>query len=156
MKWTSTIKGLTTTILVISIIGICIAGFSIMGSSVILGVGIIIVGSLVSVLSVGGVMVLCEISENIYYTSVSIEKGSDGSLAYAELKRQKETLSDGSWVCNCGTRNNATAKFCKSCGKERKVLYEHNSSKVSTWTCPECGKTNPNSSRICKDCSYEK
>lgn len=27
---------------------------------------------------------------------------------------------------------------------------------ASTWRCPECGKTNPNSSRTCKDCGYQK
>lgn len=30
----------------------------------------------------------------------------------------------------------------------------HNSG--DSWTCPECGKTNPNSQRVCKDCGYNK
>lgn len=25
-----------------------------------------------------------------------------------------------------------------------------------TWRCPKCGKTNPISSRVCKDCGYQK
>lgn len=29
-------------------------------------------------------------------------------------------------------------------------------SNKNTWVCPECGKDNPNSSRICKDCGYQK
>ncbi|MBP1562080.1 MAG: hypothetical protein J6C96_12675 [Oscillospiraceae bacterium] len=24
------------------------------------------------------------------------------------------------------------------------------------WRCPKCGKTNPSTSRVCKDCAYEK
>ncbi len=27
---------------------------------------------------------------------------------------------------------------------------------VSTWKCPECDTINPSSSRICKDCGYER
>lgn len=26
----------------------------------------------------------------------------------------------------------------------------------NTWNCPKCGKSNPSSSRVCKDCGYEK
>lgn len=26
----------------------------------------------------------------------------------------------------------------------------------TSWRCPGCGKTNPNSSRVCKDCGYQK
>ncbi len=34
------------------------------------------------------------------------------------------------------------------------LAYGNNS--ASTWTCPDCGETNPRNSRICKSCGREK
>lgn len=157
MKWTSTIKGIATFFFAVSVIGSLIIGFSVMKTSALLGIGIIVGGILVSVLAVGGVMILCEISENIYYMRMSLGGNSEYfSSSGSSLKYQKEKVSDGSWVCNCGARNNSGSQFCKSCGKERKAVSGNSSSKTTTWVCPKCGKSNPNSSRVCKDCSYEK
>lgn len=155
MKWTATIKGITTFFLVIMIIGACIAGFAVMNESGALGFGIICGGILISIISVGLVMVLCEISENIYYIRSNIERNAASITNSTELKRQRETVADGSWVCNCGARNKAESRFCRSCGKEN-TSSPVNRPSVSVWRCPECGKTNPNSSRVCKDCGYNK
>ena len=158
MKWTTSIKGITTLFLVLMIIGVLVYGFSVMDVSPTLGVVIMCVGTLLSILSVGLIMVLCEISENLYYIRSNMGKGSGILSAASELKRQRDTVSDGSWVCNCGTRNMSTSRFCKSCGKEKSTLSAPVSApnKSSIWICPECGKSNPNSCRVCKDCGYNK
>ena len=66
------------------------------------------------------------------------------------------TSYEGSWVCNCGTQNISGARFCNFCGKERNTVAGASTVKSPNWVCPECGNLNPNSSRICKDCSHEK
>ncbi len=61
------------------------------------------------------------------------------------------------WVCKCGHKNLSNAKFCKKCGTKRapvRIITEK--SKATTWVCPKCKKINPNTSRVCKDCGYEK
>ena len=80
MKWTTSIKGITTLFLVLMIIGVLVYGFSVMDVSPTLGVVIMCVGTLLSILSVGLIMVLCEISENLYYIRSNMGKGSSGSF----------------------------------------------------------------------------
>lgn len=56
---------------------------------------------------------------------------------YREMKQMNhsnnEVKAQNTWVCNCGKRNGINALNCSACGKD-----------------------NPNSSRVCKDCGYPK
>lgn len=111
MKWTTTIKDLTTLVFIIMVIASLGLGMAVSGTSMVVAVAIIGGGILISILSVGLIMVFCEISANIYYIKANLDD--------IKTRSQKEIVDDGSWVCNCGTRNRQAAQFCKSCGKKK-------------------------------------
>ncbi|MGN0688794.1 MAG: hypothetical protein ACI4KH_00065 [Oscillospiraceae bacterium] len=69
------------------------------------------------------------------------------------------TVKRESIVCkHCGYENYADnnsllKNTCKQCGKTLNITTETDD---SYWKCPKCGKKNLNSSRVCKDCEYQK
>lgn len=149
------------------------------------GFGVIMGGIIFSFLSVTVTMMLCEISENIYklyrnsnnsessyyspYSNTAVHFKStvnDPPPTYGSNYKPSKDISDknkkasdknnasvtvSEWVCNCGKRN--TNLYCAKCGKKRPDSFVPTQGK---WECPECGMTNPNSSRVCKDCGYQK
>ena len=65
--------------------------------------------------------------------------------------------NQNNWQCHCGNWNKPDAKYCRKCGERRPtVRVKTEKSTATTWTCKKCGKINPNSIRVCKDCGYEK
>lgn len=78
-----------------------------------------------------------------------------------QLERNNNNISDRKpderveMICkNCGYTNylSGTDKnvICKKCGKN--IVLDD----ISEWECPKCGRHNPTSSRMCKDCGYQK
>lgn len=176
MFWTNLIKGVCKIFLVLSIIGSVIGGiaFADMADNVLIGIGLIIIGVVISFLSISGIMMICEISENVYeikykmsnnpehisYQQPSVSPVRSIQEPNNEKKKNitsKKAVEDTSaknvsdWVCSCGTRNYNI--YCKKCGKKRPDSFVP---KQGSWECPECGMNNPNSSRVCKDCGYQK
>ena len=179
MFWTNLIKGVCKIFLVLSIIGSVIGGiaFADMADNVLIGAGIIIIGIVISFLSIAGIMMICEISENVYEIKYKMSNNSEHtshtsyqqsyassvrSMPEPSNEKKKKITSEKSaedtsaknvsdWVCSCGTRNYNI--YCKKCGKKRPDSFVP---KQGSWECPECGMNNPNSSRICKDCGYQK
>lgn len=56
-----------------------------------------------------------------------LERKDENSAEYIQTSNSKLNLSQ---IASCGDK--------------------------TSWRCPSCGKTNPNSSRVCKDCGYQK
>lgn len=46
------------------------------------------------------------------------------------------------WTCECGHKNNTSAKFCGECGKQR----------MTSKKCPKCGAENEANSKFCNEC----
>lgn len=167
MFWTHWVRGYNKVILIIGILASVITGFA--GAAeepamlLIIPIGVIVVLSSVSVL-----MMISEIS--VFLDEINKKLGSQGGSYSGSLINEQSSPYSGSlfkdqtsstdtstargdttWVCNCGARNSASAIFCKKCGKR------HEGGTTSTrWTCPECGESNPNSTRVCRSCAYQK
>lgn len=151
MFWTKWVKSINTVFLVISIIASLIIGIVIAaGVNVFLGLIVAAFCIFLSYCGVAVAMTLVEISENVAELKKSgVQSLPTSSLTYASHQK------NNSWVCNCGTRNDISAEFCRNCGKKPP---ENNSYTPSsdTWKCPKCGKENPKSTRICMDCAYNR
>ncbi len=100
------------------------------------------------------ILVLCEILKNAYKSKHILSEISEIN-EYNALKDSFKFTPY--WVCSCGTVNGINDSYCKKCNN-----YQNHTSKATdyptfaTWLCPECDETNPNSSRICKNCGYQK
>ena len=122
MFWTNLIKGVCKIFLVLLIIGSVIGGIA--SGDFLIGILIIVGGIVVSFLLVSGMMMMCEISENVY-----------------EIRLNSRSSSNHSSLIK--SYSNAPDSFVPE-------------STQGSWKCPKCGKSNSNSSRVCKDCGYQK
>lgn len=118
LKWTSITRVICTVYLLVSIlIGLWAGGYLVDWDDMsnfdltdLIGLIIMCVSIGGSVLSVSLVMVLVEMSENIY--------GVREKLSSIDNKNHSiSKYNDNSWVCTCGKRNES--KFCGKCGKNK-------------------------------------
>ena len=124
MFWTDFVRKICTAFIILAIIASVIGGIICFEESILLGLGIMVGGVFVSLLSISGVMVICEISDNVY-----------------EIRLNSRSSSNHSSLIK--SYSNAPDSFVPE-------------STQGSWKCPKCGKSNSNSSRVCKDCGYQK
>lgn len=65
-------------------------------------------------------------------------------MANANKEQKQPDSADGSWVCSCGQKNKAAAKFCSECGTPKPA---------DGWTC-SCGAVNKG--KFCSECGKAK
>ena len=68
-----------------------------------------------------------------------------------EFENQTYAINQLASQDNCKNTGSVSSINNLSSIAQSTVKYDGN-----TWRCPECGKTNPLSSRTCKDCGYQK
>lgn len=168
MFWTKWVRGFCKVFLFISILGSLIGGISLIAIDddlAVIGIITAVGGVLLSVSGIALIMMISEISLNINeMRSVSLsgtEKGIAGKTASEPSIKKSEQSSADIWFCSCGCKNSVSDKYCRKCGNDNHS-YRPQISKSQldypqgTWFCPVCGMANPNSSRVCKDCAYQK
>ena len=130
MWWTVSIKSVAYVILILGIIGSIICALKYIEDSETLAAVLIAAGGIgCTFLSVGGIMMICEISENIYEINlVSQEKMEDTSNSSGAAQKSysldrmaaERNITDDKWKCpNCGRLNKKTDMTCKDCGTSK-------------------------------------
>lgn len=80
-----------------------------------------------------------------------INRGRNSTCLACDHRKQ----STATWICQfCGSRNPHTVVLCNSCGSDREVARNADSS-GKQWTCPRCTLTNPWNRSICSACRLE-
>lgn len=184
MFWTKLIKGLATIFMIIMIIGSVIVGLFIMDTADDgLGLAVIVGGVICSVISVAAIMMVCEVSLNIgairkmmeaqmgvpknfgnvpnggYYPNMQNMQNMPNMQPFQNPQPapmpfepapapMPEPDENDTWVCECGEENFFKSNFCKRCGAKKTL--------DKVWICKKCGKSNPNSATVCKDCGTYK
>lgn len=168
MFWTKWVRGFCKLFLFVSILGFLIGGISLMtvdDDFVIIGIITAVGGVLLSVSGIAMIMMISEISVNINEMRSaylpSSEKSIVGKTVSGSSIKKTEQKSNDIWVCSCGCKNSASDKYCRKCGNDNrsyrpKISESQLDYPQGTWFCPVCGMANPNSSRVCKDCAYQK
>ena len=118
MFWTKFTRIVCKISLWLGIIASIIVGIAFADSTDGISLFLLIIGPIVSFLSVSLVMMICEISENLYELKNKVKSIS------SQTKPMTQSYSNGSasnksWVCKCGARNSSATKFCKSCGRTK-------------------------------------
>ncbi len=85
MFWTNLVKGIGKALVVLGVIGSIIMGIAAgkAADSGLLGFLAIIIGIVVSFISVSGIMMICEISQNVYETKTQLTQQNGGMNASA-------------------------------------------------------------------------
>lgn len=181
MFWTKLIKGLATIFMIIMIIGSVVTGLAMMNAvDDMMGFVIIIGGVVLSIISVAAIMMVCEVSLNIgairkmmeaqmgvpknfgnvpnggYYPNMQnmpnmqpFQNHQPAPMPFEPAPApMPEPDENDTWVCECGEENLFKSNFCKRCGAKKTL--------DKVWICKKCGKSNPNSATVCKDCGTYK
>lgn len=127
MNWTNLLKSWCKGIVILGIIVFVIAGIGCFKEDqVILGLLLIIGGTLGSMLSVAAVMIFCEMAENMNFVARVAEQFSEMAEGHAlghtstSSHSSNSDLSSNSngWKCeNCGAHNKSNAQHCSHCGE---------------------------------------
>lgn len=184
MFWTRLVKGIAILFMVFSIIISVLVGWGLMNTlDDNVGFTIIIAGVALSVISVAAIMMICEISLNIHAIKQMMEAqmgvpknfGNVPNGGYYPNMQNMQNMpnmqpfqnpqpapmpfepasapmpepdENDTWVCECGEENLFKSNFCKRCGAKKTL--------DKVWICKKCGKSNPNSATVCKDCGTYK
>jgi len=128
----STLKTIIVIILILGIIGSIISGFSLKS----------IVDEFNVTLFISGI-----IGTGLYcfplFAIAGILENQEAIMREQYNQNQKKLSSSANPVATSNSRLNLSA-----------VASGNNS--ASTWTCPDCGETNPRNTRVCKSCGREK
>lgn len=141
MFWTNWVKGYCRFVIVLGIIASVIAGL-ICGNISPVFYLIIPIGIFAVIISVSVLMMLTEISDSL--NEINRKSGkNDGKL--------DKTLYHSSDNSNKSNDIPVKSNSRGTSDNIQKIV-----SIEDKWLCPECGKSNPRSSRVCKDCAYQR
>lgn len=121
------------------------------GNSFLIGIIIAVIIVFLALLPVALFGMLVEMSENMNSIRELLEKNGMASLelhttdrAGAQNKPMKSNDAAASQSCSY----NLTQLSYESTDKKKK--------EKDRWECPECGEMNPNATRVCRSCAYQK
>lgn len=156
MFWTVWMRTICKIILGIMISVVVITGFAIMGVNVGLGFIVLIGGTIISITSLGMILMISEISVSLDElkdmlndkNKREIPQNANVITSNAKsniLRVNYQPTPKDSWLCECGTRNSGASTICKGCEKDRE----------KTWVCNNCGKENEIFQSRCYFCDKE-
>lgn len=135
MFWTKWVRGINKIGIFITIAASIVCGALLCtdDDTVIFGVAIMVLGTLISINTIAIVMMISEISINIYelknggtivgQVSYSAGSGADSSNKPSSKKKapEEDSVKENSkyWICSCGATNLSTNNVCMSCFKSR-------------------------------------
>ncbi|MBP3242251.1 MAG: hypothetical protein J6L99_00170 [Ruminococcus sp.] len=123
MFWTKLTKNICMIVLIAGAIAIVISAISSMKYSFISGLTSLVRNSFEAFLTAAGVMILCEISENIHemrkkITGTAADDSNPFGAPAATASSTTAAPAADTWTCECGTTNKG--EFCAKCGKPKK------------------------------------
>lgn len=155
MKWTNIISTAAKVFLILGIIGSLAGGIAFAHNIFwnydeieifLYGILFAAIGIVAILISYAMIMMLCEISQNLYETKQEVQKVN--SKLDEPAKNTPREMPSYSGV--------------PSQNKPRAGLFidsdtsNNNSDTTNKWKCPKCGKENKNSTRVCMDCAYQR
>lgn len=169
MFWTNWVRGVSKLLMALLIIASVVGGLILCyATTFFIGFIVIVLGVLISINTISMVMMMSEISTNIYALRVLLSKNKSGfttenlnlsaetNQSVSDIQPKVYSNNTEQWICNCGTRNAGTSKYCKNCGKSRTPFSTSVKVKPNdSWVC-KCGKRNPNSAEFCESCKRRK
>ena len=121
MFWTKLTKNICMIVLIAGAIAIVISAISSMKYSFISGLSSLVRNSFDAFLTAAGVMILCEISENVHemrkkFTGTAADDSNPFGAAATGTSAPASSAAE--WTCECGATNKG--EFCAKCGKPKK------------------------------------
>lgn len=165
MFWTHWVRGICKVLMVIEIIASIVVGSFLIDEAshgpddyIFIGIVVMIVGVLIAITSNALIMMISEISVNIYELK-QMQNGNKNESIRTVSSQAKQPSE--SWVCNCGARNSNDSKVCSKCGKTKDGTPSHTYSHVrptssNYWYCKKCGTKNDFGASFCKNCGEYK
>lgn len=119
MFWTKLTKNICMIVLIAGAIAIVVSAITSMKYSFISGLTSLVRNSFDAFLGVAGVMILCEISENIHEMRKKLTGTvADDSAPFGATAVSSSAPAADTWTCECGAVNKG--EFCAKCGKAKK------------------------------------
>ena len=115
-------------------VGLIVYGANVVSEKVLTGIILIVVGSLLAILFLGGII----FSFVLYFTGRSLV-ALNGSVAEENLAKGTVNMIK---CGNCGAEVEKNDKFCPKCGTTTE----------QTKTCEKCGTVNKVDSKVCTEC----
>lgn len=102
---------------------------------------------------------ITEQEKNLLIVESRIKAAKEKEDRYVQKSPQPKKQADTGWICECGYRNNSSAKTCSTCGKIKAelppVTYQAKPA-AALWVCNECGFHNAKDINFCSNCGSKK